>query len=91
MRDSGAVIAIVVLALLWLSYLGSAVVTGLKGKSGMVMAGLFFCPCWWIGAIRLAKPDSWWARKFYDEDKLADARERFPAVLPVYVPRRPRR
>jgi hypothetical protein len=28
-------------------------------------------------AIRLAKPDSWWARKLYDERTMARARERF--------------
>ena len=30
-----------------------------------------------IGAVRLAKPESWWARRFYDEAKLQRSRERF--------------
>ena len=28
-------------------------------------------------AIRLARPDSWWSRKLYDEETMARARERF--------------
>ena len=28
-------------------------------------------------ALRLAKPASWWARRFYDEEKVARATERF--------------
>jgi hypothetical protein len=30
-----------------------------------------------VGAIRLAKPDSEWARRFYDERQLAESRTRF--------------
>ncbi len=33
---------------------------------------------WWIAAFRLGRPASWWARRFYDEEKLARARERYP-------------
>ncbi len=29
------------------------------------------------GASRLAKPASWWARRFYDDEKTARAHERF--------------
>lgn len=29
------------------------------------------------GAIRLAKPDSWWARRFYAPEKVEQARARF--------------
>jgi hypothetical protein len=54
-----------------------AVTAGLKGKAGMVVAGLFIHPCWWFGAIRLAAPHSWWALRFYDEHKLRRARIRF--------------
>lgn len=91
MRDASEVFAIITLVLVFGSFLGSAVVTGLKGKSGMVLAGVVFHPCWWIGALRLGKPDSWWARKFYGDDKLAAARERFPTLMPVQIARRPRR
>ena len=30
-----------------------------------------------FSAVRLAKPSSWWAGRFYDEEKLTRARQRF--------------
>ncbi|GAA3510927.1 hypothetical protein [Actinocatenispora rupis] len=68
------VAAIVVAAVL--VYLVPVVITGLKGKQGMVFAGLFLHPVWWVGAIRLAKPDSYWARRFYPPEKMDRARAR---------------
>lgn len=41
---------------------------------GFVFGGLL----WVIVAFRLARPDSWWARRFYEAQKLARARERYP-------------
>ena len=38
-----------------------------------------------VGASRLAKPNSWWARRYYDPDKLERARQRFPDSA-EYVP-----
>ena len=63
-----------VLYLLLLVALGT--VTALKGKWGVFALGFLVWPAWVLGAIRLAKPDSWWARRFYDEEKLRRARER---------------
>jgi signal peptidase I len=48
-------------------------VTALKGKWGMLVLGLVFWPAWVLGAIRLARPNSYWARRFYDEEKRARA------------------
>jgi hypothetical protein len=48
-----------------------AVICGLKGKWWMII--LF--PL--LGACRLAKPDSWWARRFYNPEKQARASMRF--------------
>jgi hypothetical protein len=50
----------------------------LKGKLGFAFAGFIgvLNVLWWIGAIRLAKPSSWWARRYYvgdQEDKLERA------------------
>lgn len=53
------------------------VVTALKGKYGMAVVGVAVHLCWWFGAIRRAKPDSYWARRFYDDDKLREAIRRF--------------
>ena len=32
---------------------------------------------WWIASLRLARPESWWARRFYGSDKLARAQRRY--------------
>ena len=50
----------------------------LKGKLGFAVAGLIgvLNVLWWIGAVRLAKPNSWWARRYYvgnQEHKLQEA------------------
>ena len=72
--------------------LGLAVICGFKGKPIFTTIGLLapFLPSVGmlpgyiivllpvIGAIRLAKPHSSWARKYYGEDKLRIARDRFP-------------
>jgi lysyl-tRNA synthetase class 2 len=42
------------------------VVTFLKGKMKLALAGVVFPLFAMIGAFRLAKPRSWWGRRFYD-------------------------
>ena len=53
-----------------------------KGKPWMGLCGLLIGLFAYIGAIRIAKPDSKWARERYANDrdplKLAIARRRFP-------------
>ncbi len=65
-----------VVALLGLS--ACAVVTLLKGKwlSGIVVVVLSVGLLLPVTAIRLGKPESWWARRFYDDAKLRRAYER---------------
>jgi lysyl-tRNA synthetase class 2 len=48
----------------------------LKHKPMTAVIGLVVPLVSLVGAIRLAKPQSWWARRFYDEDKHRRARER---------------
>jgi hypothetical protein len=62
-------------------------ITMLKGKFwlGLVSMGIGGMFLTVPGATRLAKPDSWWALRFYDSAKLARARTRFeggPGSLP---------
>jgi hypothetical protein len=61
--DSGAP-AIVLSVLLSLAVAAVAV---LKGKVFLAVAGMLFLPAGLIGAIRLAKPDSPWARRRYPQ------------------------
>jgi hypothetical protein len=52
----------------------------LKGRYVLSVAGmivLFGIPAI-LAATRLARTDSWWARRFYDEDKLSQASQRYP-------------
>jgi hypothetical protein len=56
-------------------------VTALKRQwllfaAGWVTAGTV----WWIASLRLARPESWWARRFYGADKLRRAQERYGAA-----------
>jgi hypothetical protein len=53
-----------------------AAVNAAKEKFGLALVGLLFTPIGLVGAMRLAKPTSIWAR-MYGEKKMARARARF--------------
>ena len=55
-----------------------AVICLLKGKLIVGVVGFLLWPVALVGAIRLAEPNSFWARRFYDEDKLQRSRDRYP-------------
>jgi hypothetical protein len=57
--------------------IGMLVVCWSKGKPGMVLAGLFVPVVGLIGAVRLAKPASYWAWHWYESDKMAESHRRF--------------
>jgi TPR repeat protein len=65
------------------AYLVAIIVSGLKGKPfcagigivGLLVPGISLWPI--VGAIRLAKPDSIWARKYYAEAKMKLSEGRF--------------
>jgi hypothetical protein len=66
--------------LMWILMLGVSVICFLKGKPVFGTLGLFSgALSWWaiVGAIRIAKPGSWWARKKYGPDKMTIAHQRF--------------
>lgn len=47
------------------------------GVVGLFLVGSVFAIA---ASARLGKPNSWWARRFYDPEKMAAARDRFPDV-----------
>jgi hypothetical protein len=56
-------------------------VTALKRQWLLFVAGwLTIGLVWWIASLRLARPDSWWARRFYGPEKLARAQRRYGAA-----------
>lgn len=64
---------------LWLVLIvAPATITALKGQWLLFAAGwLTMGLVWWIAAMRLAQPRSWWARHRYGPDKLARAQGRY--------------
>ena len=57
-----------------------AIVGCLKGRYALSIIGLFilFGIPSILAATRLARADSWWAGRFYDEDKLIETGHRYP-------------
>lgn len=64
--------------IVWLLILLSVlVVCGMKGKWGFVVLG-FLVPVFWIvGAVKLAKPTSWWARRYYGDATMSESEQHF--------------
>ena len=62
---------------LFASHFVWAIICYLKGKYTVGTVALFLPVVGIVGSIRLAKPDSPWARRWYDERKLARARDRY--------------
>jgi hypothetical protein len=63
-----------------------ALVNLAKEKFGVAIVGLIFAPVGLVGALRLGRPHSLWARLFYSEHKKARARERFGAGVSARKP-----
>jgi hypothetical protein len=63
--------------------LGLCVLVALKGKVAAAVVGMFIPPVAWVSAIRLARPQSRWARRRYPAEgkKMARAKEREKRVL----------
>lgn len=70
--SGGSIIAIVVSVLVTL---GICAIVALKGKISSAVIGMFIPPVAWVGAVRLARPGSWWAKRRYSlgSGKLARA------------------
>ena len=60
--DGGSTLAIVTTVLIDLSI---CAIVALKGKFSAAVIGMFIPPVAWVGAIRLAAPGSWWAKRRY--------------------------
>lgn len=73
-------------------HLGFVVISALKGKVFMATFGFFIPTLAWIGAIRLAEPDSMWARRRYapDSKKRRRAEERYARYEARWRPRKER-
>ena len=63
LEASGASIVSIVVSVV--ITLGICAIVALKGKVSTAVIGMFIPPVAWVGAIRLARPGSWWARRRY--------------------------
>lgn len=69
----------IVLGLVGVPVVVCGVVTLLKGHFFWFFVGWVFFGLIWVGsAFNVAQPRSLWARWFYDDAQLADARQRHP-------------
>jgi hypothetical protein len=58
-----------------------ATITALKGQWLLFAAGwMTLGLVWWIAALRLGRPRSWWSRRFYGPGKPARAESRYGAA-----------
>jgi hypothetical protein len=57
-----------------------ALVCAAKEKFWMALASLLVWPVGAVGAVRLAKPGSLWAHRFYRDGRLQRSRERYPGA-----------
>jgi len=74
--DAGDTAKIALSAVGLLGHFALVVICVLKGKYPMALFGTFIPGFSWIGAIRLARPTSRWANRFYRPAKLAKATAR---------------
>ncbi len=75
-------VAVAYVAVLWIVLIVAPLtVTALKRHWLLFAAGwLTVGIVWWIASLRLARPESWWAHRFYGPDKLARAQSRYGAT-----------
>ncbi|GAC50295.1 hypothetical protein [Gordonia aichiensis] len=59
----------VVLLVILVVHVGALLACVAKGKYSTAVIGAYLPPVAWIGAIRLARPHSRWARRHYSKDK----------------------
>ena len=55
-----------------------ALICAAKEKFWMALGSLLIWPIGAVGAVRLAKPHSLWARRFYRDGRLEQSRKRYP-------------
>jgi hypothetical protein len=67
-----------VILIAWIIVSPFVIVGCLKGRYALSIAGLLLGIPAILAATRLGRPDSWWASRFYDEDKLIRTGHRYP-------------
>jgi hypothetical protein len=73
----GLIFGLVLIGLL----LSAGVICAMKGKWIFFVVGWFSGIFWIIGASRLAKPNSYWAKRRYGDLEIAESERRFSRKL----------
>jgi heme O synthase-like polyprenyltransferase len=76
---ASSVARVIVGAGLIAALLAFAVICAMKGKWVFFVLGWFSGIFWMVGAWRLAKPNSYWAKRRYGDAELTEAQLRSPA------------
>jgi hypothetical protein len=81
--SSISITEVLVIVLVFGSIVATGAVTVAKGHVALFVAGwLLGGLIWPIAALRLAKPNSAWARRFYGAEKLERSQRRYPDIEP---------
>lgn len=84
--QDGALVARVGVSAALLVHGGMVLTTLLKRKYRTALFGLFLPPVAIVGAIRIARPGSWWDRRFYGPERQARATRRAAAFDARWTP-----
>ncbi|MBA2545648.1 MAG: hypothetical protein H0V15_02115 [Solirubrobacterales bacterium] len=77
--DGAVAVGLVIILASVAAWIVPGVIAILKGHLVWGILGIvLFAPIGWVGAAMLAKPDSWWARNRYSDEKKAEALKRNP-------------
>jgi hypothetical protein len=78
MEASDVLERVLVLAFFFIVFGVPAWIAWLKGhREAFILGFILLGMVWWIAACRLARPSSWWARRFYGPRKIQRAQHRF--------------
>jgi hypothetical protein len=69
--------------------LAVVVVCALKGKWGFVALGFVLPILWFVGAVKIAKPNSFWARRYYGDATMSESEQHFVVTKPTRTPTAP--
>ncbi len=81
--SAGSVLRVIVGAGLIAALLGFAVICAMKGRWVYFILGWFSGIFWMVGAFRLGRPNSYWAKRHYGETELREAERRFHRAATV--------
>ena len=84
--SDASLVSVLLYLALEIPFLGLAVICFMKGKLIWGVIGIYLWPVALIGALRLARPRSWWVRHRYDDARRRRSDERYGIEAEVHKP-----